>query len=441
MTSPPARRSLLFKLTALSACAAIASLLAIGIFIHEFSESSRQQHWHRIHPLARVFADALAAENSATIIRRLSQETHLSVRYRDKAQEFSTTPDFPTFSELRRHPQKRFSHRRPHRIPKELIFAHAGDEHWYLLLRHQTKQLAVALEFDDDGNDELPPLGLALIAALSLIWGVLYIFNRRQLLPLLRLREDMAQIGHGKWKQLEVNRTDEIGLLANEFNNMQTRLQAMLNARERFLIDASHELRSPITRLKVTAEFIENAKISERIKNDLQELETLTTNILQNARLTSDHAGVNKQPVAAAAWLRKILATYPPEQAARLSAHSDDNDTLHIDEKQMTAALHNLLDNALKYAPTATVTISRSDPAHDQILVSDDGDGIAEKDLPHLFEPFYRADESRTRGTGGFGLGLSIVERTVKAHGGHITAENRDGLQIRIRLPAIPARQ
>ena len=156
-------------------------------------------------------------------------------------------PDFPTFSELRRHPQKRFSHRRPHRIPKELIFAHAGDEHWYLLLRHQTKQLAVALEFDDDGNDELPPSDLALIAALSLIWGVLYIFNRRQLLPLLRLREDMAQIGHGKWKQLEVNRTDEIGLLANEFNNMQTRLQAMLNARERFLIDASHELRSPIT--------------------------------------------------------------------------------------------------------------------------------------------------------------------------------------------------
>lgn len=445
------RFSLLLKLTVLAAAAAAATIGVFSLSGHVLFENAREKHAERIGHLTRLAVRAVLHDPSPQSLSKISAELGVDIRYADATLQIATADAMPHFSEVqplrhaRRHVHHRWHHRphRPHRrgvFPRELsLVRHGGG----IFLRYDDGQRRALISLDDgDVWELLPFVTLGAVGALLLIWGGVYFLLRRELLaPLAALRRDMEKVGGGEWRECRPHRNDELGRLARGFNDMQARLRTLLTARERFLLAASHELRSPLARLKLAAELLprekdkaKNAALTAVIARELKELEMLTADLLQHARLQSDYAGARLARVDVAPWLRAVAAARAPQEQAKLSLSLQEGSIALIDKTLLARALHNLLDNAFKYAGGRVEIHLAAGADGDalanggaQITVLDDGPGVTEKSLPLLFEPFYRADESRARDTGGFGLGLALVAATVKAHGGAIKAENRRG--------------
>ncbi len=428
------RFSLFIKLTILALAAAIVTCIVFFVAAHLLLEETHEKITQRFGNVNRLVINSILREPTVENLNRLDEELEIDIRYRDPHFSHVTDDDMPEFDQLR--PPKRKFRLRTKRLPRHFKLMQA-DGDLYLFYAHKKQQIMISLEHDR--HSALPlPLLLYTLTTFLLIWGSVYYIIRRQLAPLAILRRNMEAIGDGEWRPYHSNRDDEIGLLARGFNTMQERLQQLLTTRENFLIAASHELRSPIARLKLAAEMVDHPRAKAAIDKDLKELETLTSDLLQNARLQSAHSGANKQSVAAAQFLQELIQARPPHEQTRIRNHvcaTTNTAPLTIDPVLFGRAINNLLDNALKYAEHVDINLQQSGSTVN-IHISDDGQGVAEKDLPHLFEPFFRADESRTRNTGGFGLGLAIVAAIVKAHGGRITAANRQphGLQVTITL-------
>jgi signal transduction histidine kinase len=216
----------------------------------------------------------------------------------------------------------------------------------------------------------------------------------------------------------------------------------MVHAREQLLLDVSHELRSPLTRLKVALALLPDSAKKTQAEADAAEMEAMVTELLELDRLR-DGRGLRKTRADLVALLREAARPCeggPP--GVRVSA-SDAEIVLDLDVDGMRTVVRNLLDNAVKYAlpDSRPIEVSASREGADVVVsVVDDGPGIPEADLASLFEPFFRVDRSRSRKTGGYGLGLSICKRIVEGHGGRIAAANNAvrGARFTITLPAAP---
>ena len=406
-------------------------------------------------------------------LARLADELDIEIRYRDEGGEFATDPQMPAFSDLRRHKprHKRFrrlwrdhdnhgdrdddddhddddddDHERGEHSERRQGFWRAnvrpaqrdGDENFYLLYRRGGGSAIVGVPHGDVW-DRWPGLVAALGLALAAVWGAAYFCIRRLLAPLTDLRAGMEAVGAGEWREFKSERKDEIGALGRGFNRMQARLRKIIAARERFLIDASHELRSPIARLKLAAEFIENDKTRARVADDLRELESLADGILQNAKARSKHSGIDPAPLDVAKWCEQARARAARNPSAPASICASIRGRF---SRAPTAARwrarSTMCGTTRSNTPRARARRRRRAGAFVEIAIEDDGPGAAAADLPRLFEPFFRADRSRARDSGGFGLGLAIADGVVKAHGGETRAENIDGggLRVVLRLPA-----
>ena len=466
------RASIFAKLTLAAMAAAAASVLAIAVFVFEVFEEAREHHAARLRSIGRLAIESMLVDPAPAELARLADELDIEIRYRDEGGEFATDPQMPAFSDLRRHKprHKRFrrlwrdndnhgdrdddddhddddddDHERGEHSERRQGFWRAnvrpaqrdGDENFYLLYRRGEGSAIVGVPHGDVW-DRWPGLVAALGLALAAVWGAAYFCIRRLLAPLTDLRAGMEAVGAGEWREFKSERKDEIGALGRGFNRMQARLRKIIAARERFLIDASHELRSPIARLKLATEFIENGKTRARVADDLRELESLADGILQNAKARSKHSGIDPAPLDVAKWCEQARARRPQYERARLDLRFDSGALFaRADGRALARALDNVWDNALKHASRARTTAARAG-AFVEIAIEDDGPGAAAADLPRLFEPFFRADRSRARDSGGFGLGLAIADGVVKAHGGETRAENIDGggLRVVLRLPA-----
>lgn len=256
----------------------------------------------------------------------------------------------------------------------------------------------------------------------------------RLLAPLKILRDDMQKAGKGEWRTSPIVRQDEIGEWATAFNDMQNRLCTLMEAKGRFLADASHELRSPLARLRVAAEFIADEKLRTRMTTDIAELDSLSAEILEKTRLESHLSPLVKTPLNVDELLGQLRDV---TDDTRVVFELNAPQTIAGDAKSLGRAVGNLLNNATKFADKKVLLKSEMRDGAVWVSVSDDGAGAGAADLPHLFEPFYRADWSRSRDTGGFGMGLAIVQAAVTAHGGTATAKNNPdgGLSIILKLP------
>jgi signal transduction histidine kinase len=262
----------------------------------------------------------------------------------------------------------------------------------------------------------------------------------RLLRPLRALNEGVAKVGAGELDVTLPNRTrDEFGRLTDAFNQMVGRVRAMIAARDQLLLDVSHELRSPVTRLRVALELLPDSDQKAGMAADLAEMDGMISELLELERL---RGGRGVQPV------RQDLVPIVSDVAETLRARTpgvrivSTPETLpvEIDAERMRTVLRNLVENAIKYslADSRAVEVSAvPDRDHVVIRVTDDGPGIPADDLANLFEPFFRVDRSRSRKTGGYGLGLSIAKRIVEAHGGTIGVEPRAprGASFVVTLP------
>jgi len=277
-----------------------------------------------------------------------------------------------------------------------------------------------------------------LIALLTCILLFGYIAIRWLLKPLMWLNDGVQQVSSGNLDyRLPVKRHDEFGKLAGAFNAMTGRIKEMLHARERLLLDVSHELRSPITRMKVALEFMPVSPVTHGMQADIHDMEVMISDILETQRLGSPYGQLNLEASNLEDLVRDVVAGYATSTPAVLLETVPSGIEVTLDRKRMQTVVKNVVDNALKYSdfggePVRLSVFRRS--GHIVVQVRDMGCGIPVEDIPHVFEPFYRVDTSRSKETGGYGLGLSICKIIMGAHRGSITVESKAGQGTTVTL-------
>ena len=217
---------------------------------------------------------------------------------------------------------------------------------------------------------------------------------------------------------------------------MAKRLSEQLTSKEHLLLDMSHELRSPLTRLKVQLEFVPDEEIRESLRADVAEMESMVTAILEEARLRSSAAVLNLEKVELTELIRSVTNDFK-DRSPGLVCGALEPVHVQADREKMRMVLRNLLDNALKHTPKGgdpvAISLAKQKNSVD-IVIEDYGEGIPEAALPHLFEPFFRSDSSRSRKTGGYGLGLSLCKAVIDAHKGRIDISSVPGKDTRVLI-------
>jgi signal transduction histidine kinase len=192
----------------------------------------------------------------------------------------------------------------------------------------------------------------------------------------------------------------------------------------------SHELRSPLTRMKLALAMAPKGPLKESLMEDVTEMERMVTTILENARAQGGGLSLERQRIDLVAIVRDEVKLHENLAPGVRLENDPEAAELSLDPEKTRRVIRNLLENALKYSREASVPVTvRVHVLADAVAVSiqDRGIGIPREDLPFVFEPFYRVDPSRSRETGGFGLGLSLCKAIMEAHGGSISIESQVG--------------
>ncbi len=265
---------------------------------------------------------------------------------------------------------------------------------------------------------------------------------------LRRLQTAVDSFGRGELDaRAEESRHDELGELAGTFNRMADRIQTLLAAERRLLLDVSHELRSPLARLSVAVELARSGGDSglplDRIQKEADRLNDLITQMLEVTKAEGDptarkHAQVNLDQLVGG--LVDDCGIEAHARGCSLEMEHGASITVDGDGELLRRAIENVMRNAIRYAPRdSKIEVSLGNGGgRAKVRVRDYGPGVPEDALPRLFDPFYRVETDRNRnGGGGVGLGLSIARRAVELHHGSLRASNASpGLLVEIELPA-----
>ena len=264
--------------------------------------------------------------------------------------------------------------------------------------------------------------------------------------PLTRLSQMAISLGQGDLRaRSELTRNDEVGDVARAFDEMAERIQRLLQTEKELLANVAHELRTPLSRIRVALE-IAGEGDAETVRSslgeiavDLSELEALINDVLTAARFeladgvaSSSGFSLHLQEIAPQTIAQRSADLFRSRHPNRpfYSQFDDISDVVDADPVLLRRAIDNLLENADKYSPephaeiSLTVSKRRGSAC---FAVSDHGMGISSEDLPRVFTAFFRGERSRSRGTGGVGLGLTLAKRIVEAHGGSIEVESTVG--------------
>jgi signal transduction histidine kinase len=275
-------------------------------------------------------------------------------------------------------------------------------------------------------------LSMSIMAAIILavsVWAV-----RRVTAPLAALATAAERLGHDvNAPPLAETGSVETQAAARAFNGMQTRLRSLIENRTRLLAAISHDLRTPLTLLRLRAETVENALEQDKMLSTIAEMDAMIGATLQFAR--DESANEPRRWTDLTSLLQSVVDDMSD---AGLPVRMEPAEPI-ITECQPAAlkrAVRNLLDNAVKYGKAGSVKIHTTSQAI-EINIDDEGPGIPAPELTRVLEPFYRVEESRSRATGGVGLGLAITQSIVQAHGGTLGLSNRPtgGLRATIMLP------
>ena len=265
--------------------------------------------------------------------------------------------------------------------------------------------------------------------------------------PLRGLRKAVERFGRGDFSaRVGSNRRDEFGELARTFDRMAGRIETLLTAERRLLLDIAHELRSPLARLGVAVELARGGEDLEtqlnRIQKESDRLNTLVGELLQVTRAEGDPSSLRAEAVRLDRLVAQLVDDAAIEAQARGTAvqlAESPPVTLQGDPELLRRAVENVIRNAIRYSPPKVpveVSLARHN-GNAVVAVRDRGPGVPEDALPRIFDPFYRVENDRDRASGGVGLGLSIARRAVELHRGSIRARNlHPGLCVEMELPA-----
>lgn len=270
-------------------------------------------------------------------------------------------------------------------------------------------------------------LAIAILAALMLA--------RRVARPMQQLAESADTVARGgEAAPVAETGPPDVRAAARAFNSMQRRLTRVIDDQRRTLRAVGHDLRTPITSLRIRAEGLPDEHGRDRFIASLDELATMTDEILRWARDTASTEAL--APLRLDTLLDSIAQDYEDRGLPVQMIQTTVDVAVPCRRVSLKRSIVNLVDNALSYGESATLSLSE-DASSVRIVVEDNGPGIPDAQLEEVFEPFTRLESSRNRATGGIGLGLSIARSVVQAHGGRLTLDNRaeGGLRATISLP------
>jgi signal transduction histidine kinase len=225
---------------------------------------------------------------------------------------------------------------------------------------------------------------------------------------------------------------DDVRNAAIAFNAMTARITKTMESQRQLLSAVGHDLRTPLTAMRINLEFVEDAELRDRLASNLNDLQALTESVLSAAR---GAGGETKRNIDLSALVESLCADLD-DLGEPVTWHAHKPAPLACRPDEIRRAIRNLVENAVAYGRRADVQICET-PAAYEILVEDEGPGIPDGDQGRVFEPFVRLESSRNTETGGTGLGLTLVKAIAQGHGGGVTLENRPegGLRARLSLP------
>ena len=304
---------------------------------------------------------------------------------------------------------------------------------------YQTMPMVITAEEDflDQVNDSLWKVGLIAVAV-ALVIGL--ILTRQITRPVRALISGARHLTKGELSyRVTVKSRDEIGELADSFNIMASSLEKGEQSRRQLTADIAHELRTPLTVIEGTVDGIIDGVFqpdTEHLRS-IKEQTALLTHLISDLRdislAESGQLELNLTSTDMVELVRRVVSNYEINAREKdIRVKLEEEPQIHeikADTVRMEQVISNLLTNAIRHTPSSgsiSVTI-KNDEGGLAISVADTGEGIAQEDLPHVFERFYRSGSSRSRKEGGTGLGLAIVKQMVEAHGGKVWVESKRG--------------
>jgi signal transduction histidine kinase len=408
------------------------SMLALAIILAtSFTQRLKPHVQNEILPnVERYIAyliDDIGDPPDLSVAQKLANELPFEIRIEGQGINWASSPKLGAIAGYEFEPAPR-----PY---DDVYFSHHRRDQ-YLLIKKQGYQYLFAV--DNSFRQGSERRHWVLFLALGSILFALYFAIRRMFRPIEAISAQVKKIGEGDLAQaIEVKGKGELALLAAGINRMATQIKAMLESKSGLLLTISHELRSPITRMRVNLELLEESDIQQKLIDDIREMETLIAAILESEKLSSSHAPLNLIRGEMLNLIEEVVQAHPCRNRIKTSMSPV---AFEMDQLRLKLLLKNLLDNACHYSidEQALIEVSlRHDQKAATIEVQDRGIGIAAEDIPRLTDAFYRPDQARLRDTGGYGLGLYLCKLIAEAHGGEIIIESEPGAGTRVvvKLP------
>ncbi len=413
--------------------------VAINVIIYQLFFSYQQQNEtsfnRNLTQYAEFLTEALGTPPDKEKAQTLGDKLGMQVHYENKSQEILWDAGAPDEIHISpKYMQKWFS------TPTLKV----SSLHGYYRI---TKQLSPteSITFDifptQSEREAFDGYGWLLIGSTCGIILLAYAFIRFLLRPIRQLTIAAKAVRDGDLShRVSTEYSGEFGTLSITFNEMVENLTRTLTSQKRLLLGVSHELRTPLTRLKLRLAMLPSCTQGEGMQRDLRHMETMITGLLEEARLEHAEGHLQCAQTDVAKLVHDVASIFDEtKQHIQLSLPSDPI-LAHIDENRLRVVVGNLVENALKYSDSETHPVEvtlKTDENTLAIAVTDYGIGIAPEHHETIFEPFSRIDDSRTRETGGYGLGLSLCKAIVNAHKGtiNVVSELGKGTTMTVELP------
>jgi len=286
-------------------------------------------------------------------------------------------------------------------------------------------------------KEKIAPASARIFALWITLPGLLLImiaivFLKNQTRPIVNLAKAAEKFGKGEYvKEFRPSGAKEIRLAAYEIDRMRKRISIHLNQRSEMLSGISHDLRTPLTRLKLQLALLKQQDLAKKMSEDIEEMERMLNEYLEFSRHQKNE---ETETIDLNNLIENITQKY---QDKKIDTKLDENQKINMRPNSIKRCLVNLIDNGLSYGEKVNI-LTKNTTDNVIIMIDDNGPGIPENEYQNVMKPFYRIDKSRGQNKSGVGLGLSIANDIIRAHGGSISFEKSPlkGLRVKISLPA-----
>jgi signal transduction histidine kinase len=424
-------RSVFTKLLVVIILAGICiNLVVVGFFVHLRDAFVGPFHKNVAQYLNYLIAD-MGTPPTLDRAREIARQSFLEIRYESPDSSWTTSDALPAIT------RGRFV---PSRQNPELRFGKYQGRH-IIEVNTQSGRFIFGASRNLPVDRARHRLFVITLILLTAILAIAFFVIRHILRPVKWLNTGVEEVSRGNLRhRVPLKKSDELRDLAAAFNDMTDRIRDMLHTKDQLLLDISHELRSPLTRMKVALEFLPESQAKQNLQGDIADMEKMVTEILETARRHHKYANLKKQLTNLAELLRQTLTAFENQPPGIEIVDLPAEIKVEVDPEQIKTVFENVLNNAIKYSQPDSdpiqITYKRRE-SYAVIRITDFGIGIPQEELSHIFEPFYRVDKSRTKDTGGFGLGLSLCKTIMEAHGGKIEVQSKpqEGTTVSLFFP------